>query len=153
MMHFLHDAEIAHLTPGRIRLRVGARQGDALFFIEAGRQLAELPGVTGVSTNRHSQSITIRHDGTLRLESISGALAAAAAAPSVQVPTVESDYSEPLPMVRGRSGQVVSALVQLAVAAMFGRALAHVLELLAGNLIQAAAREIAPALKRQFATA
>ncbi|MDE2477116.1 MAG: hypothetical protein KGO48_18825 [Alphaproteobacteria bacterium] len=153
MMHFLHDAEIAHLTPGRIRLRVGARHGDALFFIEAGRQLAELPGVTGVSTNRHSQSITIRHDGTLRLELISGALAAAAAAPSVQVPTAESDYSEALPMVRGRSGQVVSALVQLAVAAMFGRALAHVLELLAGNLIQAAAREIAPALKRQFATA
>lgn len=151
MMHFLHDAEIAHLTPGRVRLRVGSRRGDALFFVEAGRRLAELPGVTGISTNRHSQSITIRHDGTFRLESVSAALAAAAAVPPMHVPPAESDYSGPSPMVRGQNGEVVSALVQLAVAAMFGRALAHVLELLARNLIHAAARQIAPALRRQFA--
>jgi len=70
MMHFLHDAEIAHLTPGCVRLRLALR-GDALFYIEAGRELAELPGVTGVSTNRHAQSITILHDGTFHLETIS----------------------------------------------------------------------------------
>ena len=151
MMHFLHDAEIAHLTPGRIRLRV-ARRADALFFIEAGRRLAEVPGVTGISTNRHAQSITIRHDETFRLEAISEALAAAGAASSVQAPQAQSDYSEALP-VRGRGREVVSALVELAVAAMFGRALAHVLELLARNLVQAAAREIAPALRRRFASA
>lgn len=151
MMHFLHDAEIAHLTPGRVRLRVGSRHGDALFFVEAGRKLVELPGVTGVSTNRHSQSITIRHDGTFRLELISEALAAAAS--SVHVRPEESGDFEPLPMVRERSGQVVSVLMQLAVAVLFGRALAHVLELLARNLVQAAAREIAPALRRRLAPA
>lgn len=151
MMHFLHDAEIAHLMPGRVRLRV-SRRADALFFIEAGRQLAEVPGVTGISTNRHAQSITIRHDATFRLEAVSEALDAAAAASPVQVPQAQSDYSEPLP-IRERGGEVVSALVQLAIAAMFGRALAHVLELLARNLVQAAAREIAPALRRRFASA
>jgi hypothetical protein len=149
MMHFLHDAEIAHLTPGRVRLRVGSRRGDAWFFAEAGRQLAELPGVIGVSTNRHSQSITIRHDGTFRLELVSDALAAAAA-PTVHGPA-EFGYSDSLPVVRGAGGEVISALVQLAVAVMFGRALAHVLELLARNLIQAAARQIAPALRRRLA--
>lgn len=151
MMHFLHDAEIAHRTPGRVRLRIGARRGDARFFVEAGRKLAELEGVTGISTNRHSQSITIRHDDSFRLETVSEALAVAAAASAVDVLPAESDYCETAPKVRGRSGEAVAALVQLAVAVMFGGALAHVLELLARNLIQAAAREIAPALRRQFA--
>src|SRR5579872_5325974 len=133
MMHFLHDAEIAHQTPGRIRLRVAQRRGDAEFFSEAGRAIAVLDGVTRVMTNRHSRSITILHDDSFRLESISGALATVSLCE--RVASQESDFCETSSGPRVAT-ETVSTLIQLAVAVLFGRALTHVLELLAKNLVQ-----------------
>jgi hypothetical protein len=153
MMHFFNDAEIAHRTPGRVRLRLPGKCGDASFFIEAGRRIAELEGVTGVTANRHSLSIVIRHDDTFRLESVSQAIAAAALARLAEAPSAETELPPSQAAVGGRGREVTAMVLQFAVAALFGRTWSHVAELLARNLLQAALREIAPQRKVRFAPA
>ena len=148
MMHFLHDAEIAHRTHGRIHLRVPKRCGDALFFIEAGRKIAELDGVTGVSTNRDSLSIIIRHDKDFRVESVAEALAAAAAClRASQIPeTIDpvEPVVAPSSPVSARTAQLTATLLQVVIGLAFGWEMTHVLELLARTLVRAAVRGATP---------
>ncbi len=55
------EALVAHESPGRLRLKVPERRGDAAFFAEVGGRLAEAPGVREVETNARTASLLIRH--------------------------------------------------------------------------------------------
>ncbi len=56
-------AELEHRIPGRMRLRVAARRGDAGFFRRAEAGLARAPGVRAVRVNPHTASILVEHGG------------------------------------------------------------------------------------------
>ncbi len=55
-------AVVEHSIPGRMRLRVRARRGDAGFF-ERAAGLGRVPGVHGVRANAQTGSILIEHAG------------------------------------------------------------------------------------------
>jgi hypothetical protein len=54
-------AEVEHRIPGRMRLRVRARRGDAGFFRQAETALARVPGVRAVRATPSTGSILIEH--------------------------------------------------------------------------------------------
>ena len=56
---------LAHSSPGRARLRIGARRKDAAFFAELVRGLAQAPGVEHVSANPLTGSVLLLHGGEL----------------------------------------------------------------------------------------
>jgi hypothetical protein len=56
-------AEIEHRLPGRLRLRLASRRGDAAFFASVAERLARLPGVRSLRANPRTGSILIEHDG------------------------------------------------------------------------------------------
>ncbi|HYZ62991.1 MAG TPA: hypothetical protein VE650_11110 [Acetobacteraceae bacterium] len=56
-------AQIEHRLPGRIRLRLRARQGDAVFFAQAVQALADAPGVRAIKANAMTGSLLIEHHG------------------------------------------------------------------------------------------
>ena len=55
-------ARIVHRLPGRLRLRVEAKRGDAAWFDEVAATLAMISGVEQVATAPRTASITLRHD-------------------------------------------------------------------------------------------
>lgn len=57
------QAEVEHCVPGRMRLRVRVKRGDAEFFRRAESDLAEVAGVRTVRANPHTGSILVEHDG------------------------------------------------------------------------------------------
>ena len=57
------EAHIVHALPGRTRLIVPARRGDAAFFADRGAALARLPGVTATGPNPRAGSIVVHHQG------------------------------------------------------------------------------------------
>lgn len=65
MVAKLPEAEVAHAIPGRARLRVPDRRGDAAFFSSVASGLSSLPGVLQVETTALTGSILIRHGGPL----------------------------------------------------------------------------------------
>src|SRR5579875_402709 len=59
----LPQAELVHQLPGRLRLRVPARRGDAAFFAEMAKRLGGLAGVGAVHANPRSASLLLEHEG------------------------------------------------------------------------------------------
>ena len=156
MMHFRNDAEVVHHTCNRTRMRVPDRRGDSLYFDAACRLISELSGVTSATANRHSASIIIRHNTEFQMECVTAALHGAALAVTLQS---EADIAEPggdyfperTKRAAGHTGKFAAMILQLAVAALCGAALTHVLELLAKNLIQAALRAVAAEVESRSA--
>lgn len=58
-------AEIAHETPGRTRLRISDRRGDAVFFAAVAAGVSAIPGVSEVKVAPLTGSVLIRHYGPL----------------------------------------------------------------------------------------
>lgn len=56
-------ADIAHLMPGRVRLRVTERRGDEAWFRTAVAQLGECPTVSHVTASTVTGSLLVLHDG------------------------------------------------------------------------------------------
>ncbi len=59
------EARLVHAIPGRARLRLPERRGDALFFEEVAKRLEALPGVLQVSANPQTASLLLAHRGEL----------------------------------------------------------------------------------------
>lgn len=59
----LPAAHVVHAVPGRTRLIVPSRRGDAAFFAAATVQLGEAPGVAAVRANPRAGSLVARHAG------------------------------------------------------------------------------------------
>lgn len=58
-------AELVHAIPGRARLRIAARRGDAVFFASIATALSHTSGVADVEVRPLTASIVIRHAGPL----------------------------------------------------------------------------------------
>jgi hypothetical protein len=65
MGHDLPVAEIAHAMPGRARLRIADRRGDAAFFASLAKDVSALPGVDLVDATPLTGSLLIKHSGPL----------------------------------------------------------------------------------------
>jgi hypothetical protein len=61
----LPPAELAHAMPGRTRLRLPDRRGDAAFFASIASGLSSLPGVYKVETRPLTGSVLVQHFSTL----------------------------------------------------------------------------------------
>jgi hypothetical protein len=142
MLHFLHHAEIAHATPGRVRLRVPHRRGQTKFFAEAERRIAKLGGVHAVSANRHTGSITIHHGDQFRLECVSDELAGAALLCGAVAPTVAPRNGKD-----ANCNQAMVMVLQLVIAGLFGGAVTHLTETVAKQVIEWAFDRFAPELR------
>lgn len=57
----LPAAELIHTMPGRTRLRIVARRGDAVFFAAVATGLSALPGVFHVEVRPFTGSIVVSH--------------------------------------------------------------------------------------------
>lgn len=58
-------AYLAHRMPGRARLRLPDRRGDAGFFAELAERLAECEGIARIEANPRTGSVLITHAGDL----------------------------------------------------------------------------------------
>ncbi len=58
-------AEIAHAMPGRARLRIADRRGDAAFFASVASGLSAIAGVRAVEVTPLTGSVLIQHSGPL----------------------------------------------------------------------------------------
>lgn len=58
-------AEIAHAMPGRARLRIADRRGDAAFFASVASGLSAIAGVRAVEVAPLTGSVLIQHSGPL----------------------------------------------------------------------------------------
>jgi hypothetical protein len=58
-------AYVSHRLPGRVRLRIAERRGDAAFFHRVGRALSRSAGVTRLETKPATGSVLIEHEGAL----------------------------------------------------------------------------------------
>ncbi len=59
------EAHVAHLLPGRVRLRVPSRRGDMEFFEAAAEWLGRTPSIGSVQVNPRTASIVMRYAGPL----------------------------------------------------------------------------------------
>ncbi len=59
----LVPAVVEHRIPGRMRLRIPRRRGDAAFFGHVAAELAEVAGVRSVRNNPVTASVLIEHGG------------------------------------------------------------------------------------------
>ena len=59
----LPSAELVHQLPGRLRLRIAARRGDAAFFARTAEQIRSLAPVREVAANPRTGSLLICHHG------------------------------------------------------------------------------------------
>lgn len=120
-------AEIAHLLPGRLRLRIPSRRGDAPFFAEIAARMARLAGVRAVRANLRTASLLIEHDGP------ADALARSASeqrvleiVPAAPAPTRAQQYSGRLaalpPLSVAAAGLAGLGLYQMARGEMLGSA-------------------------------
>jgi hypothetical protein len=58
-------AQVAHAMPGRARLRVADRRGDAAYFASVSKGLAGIAGVRAVEVAPLTGSVLIQHSGPL----------------------------------------------------------------------------------------
>lgn len=56
------EAEIVHQLPGRLRLRVPQRRGDATYFGTLEHSLSRCPGVQSLEVNPRTGSVLLYHD-------------------------------------------------------------------------------------------
>jgi hypothetical protein len=56
-------AYVVHRIPGRVRLKVPARRGDAAFFAELSQRVRRMPRVRHVDVNPMTGSVLLRHEG------------------------------------------------------------------------------------------
>ena len=88
-------AQLAHAMPGRARLRVADRRGDAAYFASVAKGLSAIAGVRAVEVAPLTGSVLIQHSGPLarigvaaqeaRLFVVGEAPQAARAAPEVSI--------------------------------------------------------------------
>lgn len=64
-------AYVVHAMPGRVRVRVPHRKGDAAFFDGMASRLAEIPAVTAVVTNPLTGSVLVHFTGDIEALAIS----------------------------------------------------------------------------------
>lgn len=57
-------ARVAHRLPGRVRLKIPERRGDAAFFAELGQVLADCPLVEAVRPSPAMASLVVHHRGS-----------------------------------------------------------------------------------------
>jgi hypothetical protein len=62
MKDVLPQAELVHTMPGRSRLRIPERRGDAVFFASVATGLSTLQGVRKVEVSPLTGSVLIHHD-------------------------------------------------------------------------------------------
>lgn len=65
MVDALPLAQIVHAIPGRARLRIDARRGDAAFFASVATGLSAVHGVSQIEVRPLTASIIIQHAGPL----------------------------------------------------------------------------------------
>ena len=58
-------AQVAHAMPGRARLRVADRRGDAAYFASVSKGLSAIAGVRAVEVAPMTGSVLIQHSGPL----------------------------------------------------------------------------------------
>lgn len=58
-------AQVAHAMPGRARLRIADRRGDAAYFAAVSKALSAIAGVRAVEAAPMTGSILIQHSGPL----------------------------------------------------------------------------------------
>ena len=58
-------AQVAHAMPGRARLRVADRRGDAAYFASVSKALSAIAGVRAVEVAPMTGSVLIQHSGPL----------------------------------------------------------------------------------------
>ncbi len=58
-------AQVAHVMPGRARLRVADRRGDAAYFASVSKGLSAIAGVRNVEVAPLTGSVLIQHSGPL----------------------------------------------------------------------------------------
>lgn len=119
MTESLPVAEIVHDLPGRARLRISSRRGDAAFFTAIAAGLAAHPGVSKVDFAALTGSLVIQHTGPLEeivaaaekagLFHVGEAAVAAAALPPRELPKLPVD-----PKLAIAAGLGAIALWQLA---------------------------------------
>lgn len=97
-------AEFVHAMPGRARLRISDRQGDAGFFSSLATSLSAIAGVSKVSVTPLTGSVLIQHVGPL---SRIGAAAAEARLFAV---------GEPAPAAPPASGPAIDPKIMLSLA-------------------------------------
>lgn len=56
-------AAIVHQIPGRIRMRIVARRGNAVYFSKLSEHLAEIEGVYSSRVNPSTGSVVLQYDG------------------------------------------------------------------------------------------
>ena len=57
----LPAAHLHHATPGRARIRVSSKRGQASYFSDVEQRLARLPGVASVGVNHRTGSVLVHH--------------------------------------------------------------------------------------------
>jgi hypothetical protein len=58
-------AQVAHAMPGRARLRIADRRGDAVYFASVSKALSAIAGVRAVEVAPMTGSVLIQHSGPL----------------------------------------------------------------------------------------
>jgi hypothetical protein len=59
------DAAIVHKIPGRVRLRIEDRRGDANYFSTLSEEISGMPDIHGVKTNPATGSVVITFSGSM----------------------------------------------------------------------------------------
>lgn len=127
-------AEVEHRLPGRIRLRVRGRRGDAGFFRRVEAALARVPGVHGAWVNPQTGSVLVEHGGDeTELLAAAREQGLFTAAPPLRSLAV-SDTPSRLPR-----GAVASSTLDLAA---FGLAGAGLLQLARGEVLGSASENL-----------
>lgn len=72
-MTALATAHVVHALPGRVRVRVPERRGDAAFFEDLASRLATLPAVAAVATNPLTGGVLIHFTGAVEAFALSAA--------------------------------------------------------------------------------
>lgn len=97
-------ARIVHQMPGRLRLAMTERRGDAAYFGELARQLAALDGVRHVRSNPPAASVVVEFEGAL--EALMAGLRASGLlafdAPAKRAPMLDAGGTAPTQLVSGR---------------------------------------------------
>lgn len=69
-MHDLSEAYVSHLTPGRLRIKILSKKGDAPFFSSLAERLSGCAGINRVEANALTGSVLFIH--TVEIEGIAG---------------------------------------------------------------------------------
>lgn len=105
-------ATITHRLPGRTRLRIPARRGDAAFFARVAEQARGLPTVRAVRANPVTSGLLVEHEG--EIEPIARDLGFDIVAPKPPVRHISRPVARPSPFGLAAIGFGAASVVQLA---------------------------------------